>query len=77
MAFAKSRLIRAQQAEQIRIQQKRECAAAEAERERQADAQAAEAKRVEQEAHPKKQSEVLEALAPVAKSLDTLQNEVT
>ena len=77
LAFAKSQLAQAQQAEQIRIQQERERAAAEAERKRQADAQAAEAKRAEQEARLKEQSKVLEALAPVAKNLDTLQNKVT
>ena len=77
LAFAKSQLAQAQQAEQIRIQQEREHAAAEAERKRQADAQAAEAKRAEQEARLKEQSKVLEALAPVAKNLDTLQNKVT
>ena len=74
LAFAKSQLA---QAEQIRIQQERERAAAEAERKRQADAQAAEVKRAEQEARLKEQSKVLEALAPVAKNLDTLQNKVT
>ena len=58
LAFAKSQLAQAQQAEQIRIQQERERAAAEAERKRQADAQAAEAKRAEQEARLKEQSEV-------------------
>ena len=73
LAFAKSQLAQAQQAEQIRIQRERERAAAEAERKRQADAQAAEAKRAEQEARLKEQSKVLEALAPVAKNLDTLQ----
>ena len=77
LAFAKSQLAQAQQAEQIRIQQERERAAAEAERKRQADAQAAEVKRAEQEARLKEQSKVLEALAPVAKNLDTLQNKVT
>ena len=77
LAFAKSQLAQAQQAEQIRIQRERERAAAEAERKRQADAQAAEAKRAEQEARLKEQSKVLEALAPVAKNLDTLQNKVT
>ena len=77
LAFAKSQLAQAQQAEQIRIQQERERAAAEAERKRQTDAQAAEAKRAEQEARLKEQSKVLEALAPVAKNLDTLQNKVT
>ena len=77
LAFAKSQLAQTQQAEQIRIQQERERAAAEAERKRQADAQAAEAKRAEQEARLKEQSKVLEALAPVAKNLDTLQNKVT
>ena len=41
LAFAKSQLAQAQQAEQIRIQRERERAAAEAERKRQADAQAA------------------------------------
>lgn len=77
LAFAKSQLAQAQQAEQIRIQQERERAAAEAERKRQADARDAEAKRAEQEARLKEQSKVLEALAPVAKNLDTLQNKVT
>ena len=77
LAFAKSQLAQAQQAEQIRIQQERERAAAEAERKRQADAQAAEDKRAAQEACLKEQSKVLEALAPVAKNLHTLQNKVT
>ena len=88
LAFVKSQLAQAQQAEQIRIQRERERAAAEAEERRRAEAkaaeerrqteiQAAETKRREQEARLKEQSKVLEALAPVAKNLDALQNKVT
>ncbi|MBT1164059.1 DNA recombination protein RmuC [Bifidobacterium felsineum] len=88
LAFVKSQLTQAQQAEQIRIQRERERAAAEAEERRKAEAKAAEekrlaeakaaeAKRQEQEARLKEQSKVLEALAPVAKNLDALQNKVT
>ncbi|MBW3090775.1 DNA recombination protein RmuC [Bifidobacterium miconisargentati] len=88
LAFVKSQLAQAQQAEQIRIQHERERAAAEAEERRQAEAkaaeerrraeaEAAETKRREQEARLQEQSKVLEALAPVAKNLDALQNKVT
>ncbi|PLS24857.1 DNA recombination protein RmuC [Bifidobacterium imperatoris] len=88
LAFVKSQLTQAQQAEQIRIQHERERAAAEAEERRKAeakaaeekrlaDARAAETKRQEQESRLKEQSKVLEALAPVAKNLDALQNKVT
>lgn len=88
LAFVKSQLAQAQQAEQIRIQRERERAAAEAEERRRAEAkaaeerrqaeiQAAETKSREQEARLKEQSKVLEALAPVAKNLDALQNKVT
>ncbi|KAB7789495.1 DNA recombination protein RmuC [Bifidobacterium cebidarum] len=77
LAFVKSQLAQAQQAEQIRIQRERERAATEAEERRQAEAKAAEAKRQEREARLKEQSKVLEALAPVAKNLDALQNKVT
>ncbi|MBT1174044.1 DNA recombination protein RmuC [Bifidobacterium sp. LC6] len=87
LAFVKSQLTQAQQAEQIRIQHERERAAAEAEERRNAEAkaaeekrladmQAAEVKRQEQEARLKEQSKVLEALAPVARNLDALQNKV-
>ncbi|NMM99021.1 DNA recombination protein RmuC [Bifidobacterium olomucense] len=77
LAFVKSQLAQAQQAEQIRIQHERERASAEAERQREIEARAAEAKRREQEERLKEQSKVLEALAPVAKNLDALQHKVT
>ena len=77
LTFVKSQLAQAQHAEQIRIERERERAAAEAEQKRKADAEAAEVKRVEQEARLKEQSKVLEALAPVAKNLDSLQTKVT
>lgn len=77
LTFVKSQLAQAQHAEQIRIERERERAAAEAERKRKTDAEAAEVKRVEQEARLKEQSKVLEALAPVAKNLDSLQTKVT
>ncbi|WP_190973839.1 DNA recombination protein RmuC [Bifidobacterium reuteri] len=88
LAFVKSQLTQAQQAEQIRIQRERERAAAEVEERRRVEAKAAEEKRLaaleaaeikrrEQEARLKEQSKVLEALAPVAKNLDALQTKVT
>jgi DNA recombination protein RmuC len=77
MAFVKSQLAQAQQAEQIRIQHERDRAAAEAEQKRKNEVQASEAKRMEQAARLKEQGKVLEALAPVTKNLDALQNKVT
>lgn len=77
LAFVKSQLAQAQQAEQIRIQHERERAQAEAQAKREQDAKAAEERRIEQAKAMAEQSKVLEALAPVAKNLDALQNKVT
>ncbi|MBT1173269.1 DNA recombination protein RmuC [Bifidobacterium sp. MA2] len=88
LAFVKSQLAQAQQAEQVRIQRERERADAEAEERRQAaleaaeqrrraEAEAAEERRAEQERRLKEQSRVIEALAPVQKNLDALQAKVT
>ena len=65
LAFVKSQLAQAQQAEQIRIAHERERAAAQAETQRQ-----------EQARRLQEQSRVIEALAPVQKNLDALQNKV-
>ncbi|OZG61905.1 30S ribosomal protein S9 [Bifidobacterium lemurum] len=77
LAFVKSQLAQAQQAEQIRIQHERERAQAEAQAKREEDAKAAEERRLAQAKAMAEQSKVLEALAPVAKNLDALQNKVT
>lgn len=65
LVFVKSQLAQAQQAEQIRIEHERERAAAQAETQRQ-----------EQARRLQEQSRVIEALAPVQKNLDALQNKV-
>ena len=65
LAFVKNQLAQAQQAEQIRIEHERERAAAQAETQRQ-----------EQARRLQEQSRVIEALAPVQKNLDALQNKV-
>ncbi len=65
LAFVKSQLSQAQQAEQIRIQHERDRAAAQEE-----------TKRAEQSQRLKEQSRVIEALAPVQKNLDALQSKV-
>ncbi len=65
LAFVKSQLSQAQQAEQIRIQHERDRAAAQEE-----------TKRAEQAQRLKEQSRVIEALAPVQKNLDALQSKV-
>lgn len=65
LAFVKSQLAQAQQAEQVRLEHERERAAAQAEEKRQA-----------QEAQLKEQGKVLAALAPVQKNLDALQTKV-
>ena len=66
LAFVKSQLAQAQQAEQIRIQHERDRAAAQEE-----------TKRAEQAQRLKEQSRVIEALAPVQKNLDALQSKVS
>lgn len=66
LIFVKSQLAQAQRAEQIRIEHERERAAAQAE-----------AQRAEQAQRLQEQSRVIEALAPVQKNLDALQNKVT
>ena len=65
LIFVKSQLAQAQRAEQIRIEHERERAAAQAE-----------AQRAEQAQRLQEQSRVIEALAPVQKNLDALQNKV-
>ncbi|RBP97702.1 DNA recombination protein RmuC [Bifidobacterium aemilianum] len=65
LAFVKSQLSQAQQAEQIRLQRERERAEAQAEQRRQEEAKAM-----------AEQSKVLSALAPVQKNLDALQEKV-
>ena len=65
LVFVKSQLAQAQQAEQVRIEHERERAAAQAETQRQ-----------EQARRLQEQSRVIEALAPVQKNLDALQNKV-
>ncbi|RBP99477.1 DNA recombination protein RmuC [Bifidobacterium xylocopae] len=66
LAFAKSQLAQAQQAEQIRLEHEREQARAREEQKRQ-----------EQAKTLQEQSKVLSALAPVQKNLDALQRKVT
>lgn len=66
LAFVKSQLAQAQQAEQLRVQRQQE-----------QEREAAERKRQEQAKAMAEQSKVLSALAPVQKNLDALQQKVT
>lgn len=66
LAYLKSQLAQAQNAEQARVEREREKAAAEAER-----------RQAESEQRLQEQSEVLSALAPVQKNLDALQEKVS
>ncbi|OZG69549.1 DNA recombination protein RmuC [Bifidobacterium eulemuris] len=76
LAFVKSQLAQAQQAEQIRIERERERDAAQERAKREEAAKAAEERRLAQAKSMAEQSKVLEALAPVAKNLDALQSKV-
>ncbi len=66
LAYLKSQLAQAQNAERARVEREREKAAAEAER-----------RQAESEQRLQEQSEVLSALAPVQKNLDALQEKVS